>query len=158
MSSFDDRDSNWRFERSGHVNFSSRSLMSFSAPFRNARCGHPRPGGPSVRIPFSFHFPGAHLSADCPSHFSWPSERAGCSASISATNFQRSCTREATESRSRGLSPTRASMSKVDPPIRRNEGHESHEARLAACSESSEVRLTPRLQLRRDLCNRLGSP
>jgi hypothetical protein len=82
-----------------------------------------------------------------------PAERAGCSVSISATNFQRPCTREATESRSRPLS---SSWITQGVPVNGNDVHSDHEDRLAANPDSSEVRLTPRLQLRLSPVDRIA--
>lgn len=72
--------------------------------------------------------------------------------SISATNFQRPCTREATESRSRRLSPAWAIQCK--PPFHWEQDLDDHEDHLAVSLDSSEVRLTPRLQLRLNLVDR----
>lgn len=122
-------------------------LHLFDAPGAVILVQEGRPIATSTFVPF----PGlAHLSMNVRAARMRPAERAGCSVSISATNFQRPCTREATESRSCRLSPSW--ITQADTP--RGLFCDDHEDRLAANPDSSEVRLTPRLQLRRNLVDR----
>lgn len=158
MSSFDNRNSNWLFERRGQATFSSIIFCPFQHLFGMPGSVVLVQGGrrfiayvrPISQVGLRLgrrlsHLRGQGDEQDARCRYLQPTFKDR--APVRRPNLDRD-----------GFRQRGPECPRIHLPIRKVKGHRGHGARFAAHSKSSEVWLTPQHQLRQDLRDRLGSP